>query len=402
MNPRDVVIVSACRTAIGKNMGQFKDVQARDLAICAGSEAIKRAGIDPKQCDEIVMGECFTGMQGSLPARQVSMRIGLDETSNACTVNQNCASGMRAMDIAANNILLGKSDISLVVGVESMTNAPYLMAKARMGYRMGDGKIYDSMLHDGLVDELSGGHMGLTAENVAEKYGITREECDKIAVRSHNLACKAIDEGVFKEEIVPFVLHTKKGDKIIDTDEHPIRDCNMETLAKLKPAFKKGGVITAANASGINDAAAAVIMMSWEKCQELGKKPMAKLLTCEAKGVAPEVMGLGPAAVIPKACEKAGVKFEDIDNFEVNEAFSAQVLGVERMLKEDYGLTIDWDKTNKFGSGIALGHPVGCTALRIIVTLVHTMVREDLKLGCASLCVGGGPALASIWSRDFS
>ena len=398
MNPRDVVIVSACRTAIGKNMGQFKDVQARDLAICAGSEAIKRAGIDPKQCDEIVMGECFTGMQGSLPARQVSMRIGLDETSNACTVNQNCASGMRAMDIAANNILLGKSDISLVVGVESMTNAPYLLAKARMGYRMGDGKIYDSMLHDGLVDELSGGHMGLTAENVAEKYGITREECDKIAVRSHNLACKAIDEGVFKEEIVPFVLHTKKGDKIIDTDEHPIRDCNMETLAKLKPAFKKGGVITAANASGINDAAAAVIMMSWEKCQ----KPMAKLLTCEAKGVAPEVMGLGPAAVIPKACEKAGVKFEDIDYFEVNEAFSAQVLGVERMLKEDYGYVVDWDKTNKFGSGIALGHPVGCTALRIIVTLVHTMVREDLKLGCASLCVGGGPALASIWSRDFS
>mgnify|MGYP000004852427 FL=1 len=227
MNPRDVVIVGACRTAIGKNMGQFKDVQARDLAICAGTEAIKRAGIDPKQCDEIVMGECFLGMQGSLPARQVSMRIGLDETSNACTVNQNCASGMRAMDIAANNILLGKSDISLVVGVESMTNAPYLLAKARMGYRMGDGKVVDSMLHDGLVDELSGGHMGLTAENVAEKYGITREECDQIAVRSHNLACKATDEGIFKEEIVPYVLHTRKGDKVIDTDEHPIRNCTI-------------------------------------------------------------------------------------------------------------------------------------------------------------------------------
>ena len=402
MNPRDVVIVGACRTAIGKNMGQFKDVQARDLAICAGTEAIKRAGIDPKQCDEIVMGECFLGMQGSLPARQVSMRIGLDETSNACTVNQNCASGMRAMDIAANNILLGKSDISLVVGVESMTTAPYLLAKARMGYRMGDGKVVDSMLHDGLVDELSGGHMGLTAENDAEKYGITREECDQIAVRSHNLACKATDEGIFKEEIVPYVLHTRKGDKVIDTDEHPIRNCTMETLAKLKPAFKKGGVITAANASGINDAAASVVMMSWEKCQELGKTPMAKLVTCQAKGVAPEVMGLGPAVAIPKALEKAGLKFEDIDNFEINEAFSAQVLGVERMLKEEYGMVTDWNKTNKFGSGIALGHPVGCTALRIIVTLVHTMVREDLKLGCASLCVGGGPALASIWSRDFS
>ena len=402
MNPRDVVIVGACRTAIGKFMGQFKDVQARDLAICAGTEAIKRAGIQPADCDEIVMGECFPGMQGSLPARQVSMRIGFKKESNACTVNQNCASGMRAMDIAANNILLGKSDISLVVGVESMTNAPYLLAKARMGYRMGEGKIYDSMLHDGLVDELSGGHMGLTAENVAEKYGITREDCDKIAVRSHNLACKAIDEGVFKKEIVPYVIKTKKGEKIVDTDEHPIRDCTMESIAKLKPAFKKGGVITAANASGINDAAAAVVMMSWEKCQELGKKPMAKLVYCAAKGVEPELMGLGPAAVMPVACEKAGVEFEDIENFEVNEAFSAQVVGVERMLKEDYGLTVDWDKTNIYGSGIALGHPVGCTALRIIVTLVHTMEREDLKLGMASLCVGGGPALASIWSRDFS
>lgn len=402
MNPRDVVIVGACRTAIGKNMGQFKDVQARDLAICAGTEAIKRAGIEPKQCDEIVMGECFLGMQGSLPARQVSMRIGLDETSNACTVNQNCASGMRALDIACNNILLGKTEISLVVGVESMTNAPYLLAKARMGYRMGDGKIVDSMLHDGLVDELSGGHMGLTAENVAEKYGITREECDECAVRSHNRACAAIDAGVFKDEIVPYVLHTRKGDKVIATDEHPIRDCSMAVLSKMKPAFKKDGVITAANASGINDAAASVVLMSWAKCQELGKKPMAKLLACEAKGVAPEVMGLGPAVAIPKALDKAGVKFDDVEYWEINEAFSAQVLGVERMLKEDYGMDLDREKCNKFGSGIALGHPVGCTALRIIVTLVHEMIRSDYKIGGASLCVGGGPALASIWSRDFS
>ena len=258
------------------------------------------------------------------------------------------------------------------------------------------------MLHDGLIDELSGGHMGLTAENVAEKYGITREECDKIAVRSHNLACKAIDEGIFKDEIVPVVIKSKKGEKVITDDEHPIRGCTMETLAKLKPAFKKDGVITAANASGINDAAAAVILMSWEKCQELGKKPMAKLVTCVAEGVAPEVMGLGPAVAMPKALKAAGLKWEDIDYFEVNEAFSAQVLGVERMLKEDYGYVVDWDKTNKFGSGIALGHPVGCTALRIIVTLVYEMIRSDYKYGMASLCVGGGPALASIWTRDFS
>lgn len=401
MNPRDVVIVSACRTAIGKNMGMFKTVQARDLAICAGSEAIKRAGIDPKDCDEIVMGEALPGMQGSLPARQVSMRIGLDETSNACTVNQNCASGMRAMDIAANNIMLGKSDISLVIGVESMTNAPYMLDKARMGYRMGDGKIYDQMLRDGLVDELSGGHMGLTAENVAEKYSITREECDECAVRSHNRACAAIDAGVFKDEIVPFVLHTKKGDQVLDADEHPIRNCTMESIAKLKPAFKKGGVITAANASGINDAAASVIMMSWETAQKLGKKPMAKLLYCAAKGVAPEVMGLGPAVAIPKALEGAGVKFDDVEYWEINEAFSAQVLGVERMLAEQ-GMMLDREKCNRYGSGIGLGHPVGCTALRIIVTLVYEMVRKDYKLGGASLCVGGGPAMASIWSRDFS
>ena len=402
MQTKDVVIVSACRTAIGKFQGQFKDVSARELAITAGKEAIRRAGIDINTIDEIVMGECYLGMQGSLPARQVSMRIGLPVESSAVTVNQNCASGMRALEIACSNIQLGKTEIGLVVGTENMTQAPFMLPKARMGYRMGDSKIFDNMLHDGLIDELSGGHMGLTAENVAEKYGITREECDKIAVRSHNLACKAIDEGIFKDEIVPVVLKTRMGEQVFTDDEHPIRNCTMETLAKLKPAFKKDGVITAANASGINDAAAAVILMSWEKCQELGKKPMAKLVTCVAEGVAPEVMGLGPAVAMPKALKAAGLKWEDIDYFEVNEAFSAQVLGVERMLKEDYGYVVDWDKTNKFGSGIALGHPVGCTALRIIVTLVYEMIRSDYKYGMASLCVGGGPALASIWTRDFS
>ena len=394
MNPRDVVIVSACRTAIGKNMGQFKDVQARDLAICAGSEAIKRAGIDPKQCDEIVMGECFTGMQGSLPARQVSMRIGLDETSNACTVNQNCASGMRAMDIAANNILLGKSDISLVVGVESMTNAPYLLAKARMGYRMGDGKIYDSMLHDGLVDELSGGHMGLTAENVAEKYGITREECDKIAVRSHNLACKAIDEGVFKEEIVPFVLHTKKGDKIIDTDEHPIRDCNMETLAKLKPAFKKGGVITAANASGINDAGAAMIIASEEFVKANGLKPLAKVRAWGSVGCDPSIMGVGPIESTRQALSRAGLTVADLDLIESNEAFAAQAAAVNRELG------FDMDKVNVNGGAIALGHPIGAAGFRITTTLIYEMIKRDLTIGLATMCIGGGMGEAIIVERD--
>lgn len=407
METKDVVIVSGCRTAIGKFMGQFKNVQARDLALTAGAEAIKRSGIPADKFDNMVMGECFLGMQGSLPARQVSMRLGLPVTSNACSVNQNCASGMRALDIACNNIMLGKSEIALVVGVESMTNAPYLMPKGRMGYGMGSipgggsAEIYDSMLHDGLYDELSTGHMGVTSENVAAKYGITRQECDELAVMSHQRACAAIDGGVFKDEIVPYVIKSRKGDKIIDTDEHPIRNCTMESIAGLKPVFKKDGVTTAANASGINDAAAAVVVMSLDKAKEMGIKPMVKLITIQAEGVEPEVMGLGPAVAIPKALKVAGLKYEDVDYWEVNEAFAAQVLGCKRKLKEDFGIEMNFDRTNVYGSGIALGHPVGCTALRIIVTMMYEMIRKDYKIGGASLCVGGGPALASLWTRDI-
>lgn len=232
MQLKDVVIVSACRTPIGKMSGQFKDVSARDLAITAGTEAIKRAGIDAKLIDEIVMGEVLAGMQGSLPAMQVASRIGLDARIGGVTVNQNCASGMRALEIACDHIALGKTDIGLVVGVESMTNAPYMLAKARGGYRMGDSTIYDSMIHDALFDELTPGHMGITAENVAEMYGITREECDQLAMMSHNRACAAIEAGKFKEEIVPVVIKSKKGEKVIDTDEHPIPNTTMETLGK--------------------------------------------------------------------------------------------------------------------------------------------------------------------------
>lgn len=398
---REVVIVSACRTPIGKFMGELQDVSARDLAICAGTEAIKRAGLDPSQIEDVAMGQLYTGMQGSLPARQVSYRIGCPATSNAVSINQNCASGMRALEVICNNIQLGKSDIGLAIGVESMTNAPYLLPKGRMGHRMGPGKIEDSMLHDGLNDELSGGHMGLTAENVAELYGITREECDELAVRSHQAACRAIDEGKFKDEIVPYVIKGRKGDKVIDTDEHPIRDCTMESMAKLKPVFKENGVVTAANASGINDGAAAVVVMSKEKAEELGIKPLAKMLYICAEGVEPHVMGLGPAAVIPKCLKGAGLTFDDVDYWEINEAFAAQFLGVGRKLKEDYGFDLPMDRCNVNGSGIALGHPVGCTALRIIVSLIYEMIHEDYKIGCASLCVGGGPAMASLWTREI-
>ena len=394
MNPRDVVIVSACRTPIGKNMGQFKDVRARQLAITAGAEAIKRADIDPKLIDGIVMGECFTAMEGSLAARQVSMRLGFDERSNACVVNQNCASGMRALDIQANNILLGKEDIGMVIGVESMTNAPYVLEKARMGYRMGDSKIFDNMLHDGLIDELSGGHMGLTAENVAEKYGITREECDKIAVRSHNLACKAIDEGIFKDEIVPVVLKTRKGEKVITDDEHPIRNCTMETLAKLKPAFKKDGVITAANASGINDAAAYMVLASEDYVKAHNLKPMAKIKSYGSVGCDPSIMGIGPIESTRQALKRAGLTVDDLDVIESNEAFAAQACAVNSTLG------FDMDKVNVNGGAIALGHPIGAAGCRISTTLLYEMIKRDATYGLATMCIGGGMGEAIILERD--
>ena len=401
MSLKEVVVVSACRTAVGKFMGSLANVSARDLAITAGKAAIQRAGITADMVDEIVMGQLYTGMQGSLPARQVGMRIGLPHRSAAVSVNQNCASGMRAMEIACHNIMLGNTEIGLVVGVESMTNAPYLLPKGRAGYRMGPGTIEDSMLHDGLIDELVPGHMGLTAENVAEKYGITRQECDELAVISHNRATAAIKEGRFKREIVPVEIKVKNEIVPFDTDEHPIPNCTLESISKLKPVFKKDGVTTAANASGINDGAAAVVIMSKDKAQELGIKPLMKLVGITSEGVAPQIMGVGPAVAIPKVLKKANLKFEDIEYWEINEAFAAQWLGVGRMLEQDYGLKLSLDKVNHNGSGIALGHPVGCTGLRIIVSLYYEMERLGLTLGGASLCVGGGPAMASLWTREI-
>ncbi|HWP97490.1 MAG TPA: thiolase family protein [Syntrophomonadaceae bacterium] len=398
---QDVVIVSACRTPIGKFMGSLKDIQAIELGVVVAQEAIKRAGINPEIIQEIVMGEVYPHMQGSLPARQVGMKAGLPVSSNACNVNQNCASGMRALDVAVSHIQLGKNDVALVVGVESMTNAPYMIPKARMGYRMGPGQIEDAMLHDGLVDRLVPGHMGLTAENIAEKYGITREECDELALLSHQRATRATQDGTFQREIVPVELKSKKGSKFYDKDEHMIPDASVESMAKLPSAFKKGGVVTAANASGINDAAAAVIVMSKAKAAELGIKPLMKLINICAEGVAPEVMGLGPAVVIPKCLKEAGMKYEDVEYWEINEAFAPQFIGVGRMLKEDFGIDMDLSKVNVNGSGIGLGHPVGCTALRIVVSLYYELEKQGKTVGGASLCVGGGPAYCSLWTRDI-
>lgn len=401
MELKEVVMVSACRTPIARFMGSLKDKTAKELAITVGKAAVERAGIKAEMVQEIVMGEVYPHMQGSLPARQVAMAVGLPVTSNAANVNQNCASGMRALEIASHNIMLGKTDIALVVGVESMTGAPYMLPKARMGYRMNQGFVEDAMIHDGLYDALVPGHMGLTAENIAEKYGITREECDELALLSHQRATKANLEGTFKREIVPVEMKSKKGSKFYETDEHMIPDANKESMAALPAAFKKGGVVTAANASGINDAAAAVILMSKDKALELGLKPLMKLINVCAEGVAPEVMGLGPAVVIPKCLAQAGMKYEDVDYWEINEAFAAQFLGVGRMLKEDFGIDMDLSKVNHNGSGIGLGHPVGATALRIIVSLYYELERMGATVGGASLCVGGGPAMASLWTRNI-
>jgi len=272
---------------------------------------------------------------------------------------------------------------------------------ARDGYRLGPGKVEDAMLYDGLVDEQVPGHMGLTAENVAEMYGITREECDELAFVSHMRASKAVQEGVFKREIVPVEIKTRKGPVEYVTDEHMISDPSMEALAKLPSAFKKGGVVTAGNASGINDGAAAAVLMSKKKADELGVKPLMKLVNVCSEGVAPPIMGLGPAVAIPKCLKQAGWNFKDVEYWEINEAFAAQWLGVGRMLKKDFGIELTLDKVNHNGSGIALGHPVGCTGLRIVVSLYYEMERLGLTKGGASLCVGGGAAMASLWTRDI-
>lgn len=401
MDVQEVVLVSGCRTAIGDFLGSLKEVSARELAITAGKHAVERARILPDVIDEMAMGQVYSAMQGSLPARQVAMRIGLPYRSRAITVNQNCASGMAALEVAAHNIMLGKTSIALVVGVESMSTTPYLLPKVRNGYRMGPVTIEDHMLHDALIDELVPGHMAITAENVAEKYGIAREECDAVGFTSHKRALAAIAEGRFSREIIPVEVKSKKGVKIFDTDEHPIRDISLDRMKLLPTVFKQGGVVTAGNSSGINDGASAAVIMSKTMARQLGLKPLMKLLTICTEGVDPKIMGVGPALSILKALHFAAMKPADFDYWEIHEAFAAQYIGVERMLKEDFNITIDPEKINHNGSGIALGHPIGSSALRIIVSMYYEMERLGLKNGAASLCVGGGPSMTSLWTREI-
>lgn len=386
----NVVIVGAARTPVGDFLGGLKDVSAVDLGVVAARAALERAGIKSEQVEDVVAGMVYKeGAKGN-PARQVQLKCGIPAETAAATVEQQCASGMRAVEVAAQQIMLGKSGVSLAVGMESMSRAPYLLMEARTGYRMGPGRVEDALLYDALHDAFHGYHMGVTAENLAERYGITRQEQDELALMSHRRAVAAIREGKFKEEIVPVEVKTRKGTVVVDTDEHPRPDTSPETLAKLRPAFKEGGTVTAGNASGVNDGAAALVLMAESKARELGVKPLAKIIATASFGVAPEIMGIGPAYAIPRALHYAGLRLEDIDYFEINEAFAAQFLAVNRELK------LEVDRVNANGSGIALGHPVGCTGVRIMIALLSELRRRGGRYGAASLCVGGGPAMATV------
>ena len=371
-------------------MGKLKDVSAVDLGVTAVQGALAKAGVLPQQVEEVACGMIYKGGAKGNPGRQIQIKCKMPVDGYAYTVDQQCGSGMKAFELACQSIMVGKADITVAVGTESMSSAPYLMLKAREGYRMGHGELYDSMLHDGLVCAIQGYHMGITAENLAERYNISRTEQDELALMSHQRAAQAWKQEVVADEIVPVVIAGKKGEIIVDRDEHPRADLTMEKLSAMRPAFKKDGTVTAGNASSINDGAAALVMMSAAKASNLGIKPLARVIATASAGVAPDIMGIGPVAAIPKVLQYAGLRLDDIGYFEINEAFAAQFLAVNRELK------LDMEKVNANGSGIGLGHPVGCTAARIIVSLIHEMHRRNERYGLASLCVGGGPAIAAI------
>lgn len=396
----EVVVASACRTAIGNFQGSLKDVHVKELGRIVGEEAIQRANIKKEDVDNVVCGNVIQSGAGGNVGRQIQAAIGIPWEASACTVNQLCVSSMRALEIGCQNIRLGLSEVCLIIGVENMSMAPYLIPKARSGYRMGPGILEDAMLLDALVCSIENYHMGVTAENVAQNHDISREQQDALALLSQKRAAEAIKGGVFKDEIVPVEVKQKKGTKIFDTDEFPRPDTTASGLSSLKPAFKKNGTVTAGNASGVNDGASAVILMSEEKARDIKLSTFGRVAATANAGVMPATMGLGPARAIPKALEHADISFEDIDYFEINEAFAAQFLGVEKMLCEEYGHKLEMGKVNHNGSGISLGHPLGCSGLRIIVSLVYEMQKLKANYGCASLCAGGGPGMAVIIDRQ--
>ena len=391
---RDVVIVSAARTPIGSFGGTLKDTKAVTLGGIACKSAIERAGIDPAIIDEVLIGNVLQGGLGQNVARQVAFAAGVPKEVPAMTINKVCGSGLRAIGLATSIIRAGDAEVILAGGTESMSLSNYAMPAARWGARMGDTKMIDMMTNDGLTDAYNNYHMGVTAENICEQWGLNRDELDAFAADSQQKAEAAVTSGRFKDEIVPVVIPSKKGDIVFDTDEYPKFGTTTDSLGKLRPAFKKeGGMVTAGNASGINDSAAAVIVMSKEKADELGLTPLCTIKSYASAGVDPSIMGIGPVPASKKALEIAGLTIDDMDLIEANEAFAAQSVAVGK------DLGIDPAKLNVNGGAIALGHPIGASGCRIFVTLLHEMIKRDSKLGLATLCIGGGMGTSLIVER---
>jgi acetyl-CoA C-acetyltransferase len=390
---REVVIVSAVRTAIGTFGGCFKNVSAVELGTAVVKEAISRANIQPDMVDEVIFGNVLQAGLGQNVARQVSIHAGIPIEKSSFVVNKVCGSGLKTVALAAQAISNGDADIIVAGGTENMSLAPYIVPSARWGARMGNAEMVDTMVYDGLTDVYSKVHMGITAENIVDQYGFTREQLDAFAVESQSRALKAIADGRFKDEIVPFIIPSKKGDTVVDTDEYPKAGQTMESLAKLRPAFKKDGLVTAATSSGINDGAACVVVMSKEKADELGLKPLVTITSYASAGVDPQIMGTGPIPATHKALAKANLTIKDLDLIEANEAFAAQALSVVT------SLNLNTDIVNVNGGAIALGHPIGASGTRVLVTLIHEMVKRDSKHGLATLCIGGGQGISMIVSR---
>src|SRR5437762_288579 len=392
----DVVIISACRTPVGKFQGSLSDLSASQIGAIVVREAVLRAKLDPKQVDECIMGNVVSAGLGQNPARQAAIFGGLPPEVGAMTVNKVCGSGLKAVGLAAQAVKTGDSSIVVAGGMESMTNAPYLLPQARKGYRLGNAQIVDSMVHDGLWDIYNDYHMGITGENVAEKYGITREEQDEFAVNSHRKAVSAIKECRFKAQIVPVELPAKKkgaAPVLFEKDESPREDTTIEVLRSLKPAFKKDGTVTAGNAPGVNDGAAAMVVTSAQRAKELGAQAMVRIVAQATSGVEPKWVMMAPVGAVRKIWQKTGWKNEDVDLYELNEAFSVQALGVMRELG------LNPDKVNVNGGAVAIGHPIGASGARVLVTLIFEMIRRDAHRGIAALCLGGGNAVAMAVER---
>ena len=391
---KEVVIVAAVRTAIGSFGGSLKDISAVELGSLVIKNAIERASLRPEQVDEVIMGNVLGAGLGQNVARQMSVRAGVPVTVPAFTINKVCGSGLKAVQLATQAVLCGDAEVVVAGGAENMSQAPYILPNQRWGSRMGNATVLDTMLRDGLTDGFEDFHMGITAENVAEQYGITREDQDSFALQSQKRAVAAVEAGRFKEEIIPVEIPQRRGEPLIfDTDEFPRKDASLESLSKLRPAFQKDGSVTAGNSSGINDGAAAVVVMSAEKAKELGITALATIKSYASAGLDPKVMGCGPIYASRKALEKAGLTVADLDLVESNEAFAAQACAVAKELN------LDLEKVNVNGGAISLGHPIGASGCRILVTLLHEMQKRDAKRGLVTLCIGGGMGTALIVER---